>query len=105
MAIVNNTIINMEVQVSSWYVHFELFGCISWSGIYNYASLMVAILTEIRCNLNIVLIYISLMLLNVFLVMASKFCFVQISEDFILIFNPFKLLNILIICESVVKYL
>lgn len=66
---------------------------------------MVAMLTEIRCNLNIVLIYISLMLFKVFLLVASKFWFVQISEDFILIFDSFKLLNILIICESVVKYL
>lgn len=66
---------------------------------------MVAMLKEIRCNLNIVLIYISLMLFKVFLLVASKFWFVQISEDFILIFDSFKLLNILIICESVVKYL
>lgn len=68
-------------------------------------SLMVAMLTDIQCNLNIVLIYISLMLFKVFLLMVSKFWFVQISEDFILIFDSFKLLNILIICESVVKYL
>lgn len=66
---------------------------------------MVAMLTEIRCNLNIVLIYISLMLFKVFLLVASKFWFVQISEDFILIFDPFKLLDILIICESIVKCL
>lgn len=73
MDIVNNTIINMKVQVSLWYVHFEPFGCISGSSIHNYASLMVAMLTDIQCNLNIVLIYISLMLFKVFLLVASKF--------------------------------